>query len=100
MPQEVLEKYTDYLYLPKRDYMLGLANWIGVTLVFGTLSLYFLSMSKSKPNESLFTVQDKHTRLGEEPPNAEELAKDPDQIAEIRDIPITVVNQVLYRKHS
>ena len=56
MPESVLEKYADYLYLPKRDYMMGFANWIGVTLVFGTLSLYFLSMSRSKPNNSLFTV--------------------------------------------
>ena len=57
------EHFQLYPHFPDRYYMLALANWFGVFICVYHISLHCVSMIKSHPRDSYFTMVDRHTTL-------------------------------------
>lgn len=65
VPEDLIkEHFKFYPLFPDRYYMLAIANWIGMLLVVYHITLHSVSMIKSHPRDSYFTMVDRHTRLG------------------------------------
>lgn len=129
-PNDVLNK-IGFLYLPNKYYVTAVAHWVAVTFWCYVAGQDAMSMIKSHPRSSYFTMQDKFTKLMQprqqlekesqasavqekkktrqsfkekgEKKAASAKSADPKlsggRISEIQDIPITVVNNVLYQKY-
>ena len=64
VPEDLFnEHFKLYPHLPDRYYMLAVANWLGVAIVVYHISLHCVSMIKSHPRDSYFTMVDRHTTL-------------------------------------
>lgn len=63
VPEEVLEEKLRIIQFPNRYYLLALGNWIGVTILYGEIMFYAISMMRAHPRQSYLTLIDKHTRL-------------------------------------
>ena len=72
VPEEVLEEKLRFFQFPNRYYLLAVANWLGVTLFYAEVLFYAISMMKTHPKESYFTMIDKHTRLWPAPKRAQD----------------------------
>jgi hypothetical protein len=104
MPDKILHMCGIH-YIPNRYWLLAWANQFEATWWTLTLVLHCGSVLRCHPKDSYFTMEDRHSRFGKPPPrshsneasNPSTVKKSP--VPEIVDIPVTVVNNVLYRKH-
>ena len=122
-PDSVLNGFGWY-YWPNKYYVVAIPNWIGVTALCYFICQDALNLLKSHPRHSYFTLQDKFTKLTQprqrigEPKEKEKVQtrkfKEKNEkvvekevkkkfggglISEIQDLPVTVVNNVLYSKY-
>jgi hypothetical protein len=67
VPEKVLEEKLRIISFPNRYYVLAFANWLGVTCLYIEFIFYGISMMTCHPNDSYFTMIDRHTRLGPAP---------------------------------
>ena len=71
VPEEVLEEKLRIIQFPNRYYLLAVANWIGMTILYSEIMFYAISMMRAHPKESYFTLVDRHTRLMPPPKRAQ-----------------------------
>lgn len=93
VPEEALHS-VGITYYPHKYWSLAVPSWLGVTVVFCSLSYTAVNLIISEPLDSLNTIRDKWSKEKEGEEEGEEA--DPDSIAPIADIPITTVNRLLF----
>ena len=64
-PEEILTTKFSFLKLlfPSRYYLLAFSAWFGVTAIYGVIMVYAWGMMRCMPNDSYFTMVDRHTFL-------------------------------------
>ena len=93
LPDSFLQSFGVY-YFPSKYWLCAFANFVPVTCYYITFMNYLVSQRKCHSRDSYFTLVDRHTKLM----TPKKIAADQSntRIAEIQDLPITVVNRVLY----
>ena len=56
VPEEILESKLGIIQFPNRYWLLAFGNFIGITLIYGTLMTWGTAMMNTHEKESYFTM--------------------------------------------
>lgn len=118
VPESILHSWGLH-YFPSKYWTIAIPNWIGVTAIVYHCVIDSFQLIQSHPRESYYTLQDRFTKLmhpRQKIAKKEETEQDTllqvgkkavekkpkvegGRISEIQDVPVTVVNNVLYNKY-
>ena len=101
LPDQVLHG-LGITYYPMKYWAVAFPVWLGTCYIFGTFIYWSINWIVTEPLDSYYTITDKHARASEVMSNDDD---DDDEIQKeaippIGDIPIQVVNRLLYQEQS
>ncbi|KAI9029399.1 PIG-P-domain-containing protein [Hyaloraphidium curvatum] len=95
LPEHVLES-MGITYYPNRWWALAVPSWLIMLIPFILVMFTGMNLARTLPLDSVYTITDDHAVLMSREEVLYPTYQDPDFHPELQDIPLGVVNQILY----